>query len=177
MTNDTMTDDEGLDFEIDKLTNSIENVSTSETFKTDVSRLSAAELKTVNKKTGWLFNWKIDMKCPEREVYKLTIAGDNIIQGLISIEDNHDHIYMHLIESAPFNRGKTKIYAGVPGNMVAFACNISLQKGYDGYVAFLSKTKLIEHYQQTLGAILLGGGRMYIKDTAAHKLIDRYFKD
>jgi hypothetical protein len=170
-------DEVGLDFEIDKLTNSIENASTGETFKTDVSRLSAAELKTVTKKTGWVFNWKTEMKKPQHEVYKLTIAGDSIIQGLISIEDNHDHVYMHLVESASFNKGKTKLYAGVLGNLVAFVCSVSLQKGYEGCVAFVSKTKLIEHYQQSLGAVLLGGGRMIIETPAARHLIDRYFKD
>ena len=52
---------------------------------------------------------------------------------------------MHLIESAPFNLGKEKIYLGVPGNLVAFACKLSFQRGGEGYVSFLSKTKLIEH--------------------------------
>jgi len=43
-----------------------------------------------------------------------------IIQGLLSISDYEDHIFMHLIESAPFNFGKPKLYEGVPGNLVAF---------------------------------------------------------
>jgi hypothetical protein len=58
---------------------------------------------------------------------------------------------MHLIESAPFNIGKEKTYLGVPGNLVAFACKLSFQRGGDGYVSFLSKTKLIEHYEKNLG--------------------------
>ena len=33
----------GLDFEIDKLTNSIENISTGEVFDTDIVRLTEAE--------------------------------------------------------------------------------------------------------------------------------------
>jgi hypothetical protein len=40
---------------------------------------------------------------------------------------------MHLIESAPFNKGKNKVYAGVPGNLVAFACKLSFQRGFEGY--------------------------------------------
>jgi hypothetical protein len=35
-----------------------------------------------------------------------------------------DHVFMHLVESAPFNKGKTKLYSGVPGNLVAFACKV-----------------------------------------------------
>jgi hypothetical protein len=63
---------------------------------------------------------------PERDVYKLTITNNqNIIQGLISLEVKPDHVYMHLIESAPFNFGKQKTYLGVSGNLVAFACKLS----------------------------------------------------
>jgi len=46
----------GLDFIIDKLTNSIENVITSESFPTEISVLSVQDLKSVTKKNGWLFD-------------------------------------------------------------------------------------------------------------------------
>ena len=52
---------------------------------------------------------------------------------------------MHLVESAPFNKGKEKIYSGVPGNLVAFACKLSFQRGNEGNIAFISKTQLIDH--------------------------------
>jgi hypothetical protein len=48
----------GLDFEIDKLTNSIENVVTGDSFATEVSVLLKEELKNVSKSKGWLFDWK-----------------------------------------------------------------------------------------------------------------------
>ena len=106
-----------------------------------------ADLKQVTKKNGWPFNWKSELDAPDREVYKLTIQGNpNIIQGLISLSIDVDHIYMHLIESALFNKGKTKVYLGVPGNLVAYACRLSFQRGFDGFVSFHSKTKLIDHY-------------------------------
>jgi hypothetical protein len=62
---------------------------------------------------------------------------------------------MNLIESAPFNIGKNKTYLGIPGNLVAFVCKLSFQRGGEGYVSFLSMTKLIEHYEKSLGAIHL----------------------
>jgi len=65
-----------------------------------------------------------------------------IIQGLISLEIKSDHVYMHLVESAPFNKGKMKIYAGVPGNLVAFACKLSFQRGHEGNVSFFLKLNL-----------------------------------
>ncbi len=130
-----------LDFLVDKLTNSIENVQTGDTFYTNIILLTTADLKTVTKKNGWQFDWKYELKQPEREVYKLPIPNNiSVIQGLIILEIKSDHIYMHLVESAPFYKGKSKVYAGVPGNLVAFACRLSFQRGFEGNVSFISKT-------------------------------------
>lgn len=166
----------GLDFEVDKLTNSIENVITGDSFPTDITIITAADLKNVTKKNGWQFDWKIEFKQPARDVYKLTIVNNqSIIQGLISLEVKYDHVYMHLVENAPFNKGKTKIYSGVPGNLVAFACKLSFQRGNEGNVSFFSKTQLVQHYIDTLGATHFGGRIMIIDTNAALKLINKYF--
>ena len=166
----------GLDFEVDKLTNSIENVITGDSFSTDVSIVTPADLKSITKKNKWQFDWKFEYKQPEREVYKLTIVNNQqVIQGLISIEIKPDHIYTHLVESAPFNKGKSKMYAGVPGNLVAFACKLSFQRGHEGNVSFFSKTQLVQHYIDSLGAMHVGGRIMIIDTIAALKLIDKYF--
>ena len=88
----------GLDFVVDKLTNSIENILTGDSFATDISVISKTDLKIATKKNGWVFNWVEEYKRPERDVYKLTIVNNqNIIQGLISLEVKSDHIYMHLL--------------------------------------------------------------------------------
>jgi hypothetical protein len=50
---------------------------------------------------------------------------------------------MHLIESAKFNKGKNKVYVGVPGNLVAYGCKVSVDKGHEGFLAFDAKTTLI----------------------------------
>lgn len=166
----------GLDFVVDKLTNSIENVVTGDSFPTDITLISSVDLKTVTKKSGWAFDWKDELKQPERDVYKLTIVNNqSVIQGLISLEVKSDHVYMHLVESAPFNKGKTKIYAGVPGNLVAFACKLSFQRGHEGNISFFSKTQLVQHYIDTLGAMHFGGRIMIIDTNAALKLINKYF--
>ena len=166
----------GLDFEVDKLTNSIENVVTGDSFATDISIVTVADLKNITKKNQWQFDWKFEYKQPEREVYKLTIVNNQkIIQGLISLEIKSDHVYMHLVESAPFNKGKAKMYAGVPGNLVAFACKLSFQRGHEGNISFFSKTQLVQHYIDSLGAMHVGGRIMIIDTIAALKLIDKYF--
>jgi hypothetical protein len=166
-----------LDFEIDKLTNSIENVKTGDSFKTEVSLVTKDEIKQITKKNKWVFDWKTEFKAPEREVYKVTIAGSLNIQGLLSLTFRDDHVYMHLIESAHFNKGKNKVYLGVAGNLVAFACKLSFQRGGGGYLSFNSKSRLIEHYKNSLGAVHFSGTLMVIKPETALKLIHKYFNE
>ncbi|NBC57791.1 MAG: hypothetical protein GVY05_05845 [Bacteroidetes bacterium] len=168
----------GLDFLIDELTNSVKNLISGDSFKTEVSIITKTEIKNISKKNNWIFDWKYELKQPERDVYKLTITNNqNNIQGLISLEVKEDHVYMHLVESAPFNKGKNKVYSGVPGNLVAFACKLSFQRGHKGNVAFISKTQLIDHYIESLGAIHFGGRLMIITPNAAKKLINKYYSN
>lgn len=82
---------------------------------------------------------------------------------------------MHLIESAPFNIGKYKTYFGAPANLVAFACKLSFQHGGEGHVSFIAKTKLIDHYIESLGAVHFGGHLMVITTPTALKLINKYY--
>jgi len=92
----------GLDFVVDKLTNSLENSVTGDSFPTDIILATVADLKNTTKKSKWVFDWKAEFKHPERDVYKLTIVNNqSIIQGLISLEIKSDHVFMHLVESAP----------------------------------------------------------------------------
>jgi hypothetical protein len=165
-----------LGIEIGKLTNSIVNTISGDSFPTDVHLIAKVDLKNVTKKNGWLFNWANENKLPDRKVFKLTIRNNpEIIQGLLSISDYNDHYYLHLVESAPFNLGKNKLYEGVPGNLFAFTCKESWDKGYQGFVSFTSKTKLIEHYEKILGATHAGGHKMIIFPQEALQLIRKYF--
>lgn len=93
-----------IDVEIDKLTNSIVNTISGDSFPTDVHLVTKADLKNMTKSKGWLFNWASEVKQSDRQVYKLTIRNNpEIIQGLLSISDFNDHFYLHLIESAAIN--------------------------------------------------------------------------
>jgi hypothetical protein len=166
-----------LDFVVDKLTNSIQNSISGDSFPTEVSRFTKTDLKQVTKKNGWSFNWEVELDDNTKEVYKLTISNNpNVIQGIISLTVEPDHVYMDLLESAPFNRGKNKLYEGVAGNLVAYACKVSFQKGFDGYLSFTAKTKLIDHYVKTLGAYHFGGRIMILNTITANSLIEQYFK-
>jgi hypothetical protein len=165
-----------LEIEVDKLTNSILNTISGDSFPTDVHIVDKNDLKKITQKNGWLFNWAAESKLKDRKVFKLTIRNNpDIVQGLLSISDFKDHFYLHLIESAPFNLGRHKLYEGIPGNLFAFTCKESWDKGYQGFVAFASKTKLIEHYEKTLGATHIGSQKMVIFPQEALKLIRKYY--
>lgn len=129
----------GISIFVDKLTKSIEEVATERSVATDVQRISVVDLKTVLRKNGWKFKWKGELRCEGRELYKLVIKGDDIIQGLISLQRAENYVEMHLIEAAPHNFGKGKKYAGVAGNLVSFACKLSFDEGFGGFVAFTQK--------------------------------------
>jgi hypothetical protein len=163
---------------IDKLTNSIENVISGESFLTVLTRLTAREKKEI-KRSDWQFDWLSEIDDTDNFVYKLTTEQNtHVIQGLISCTDKGDHLFMNLIESARFNKGRNKMYRGVAGNLVAFVCKRSFEKGYDGIVSFVAKTQLIAHYQATLGAKVFGGqGRMFIDTKEALQLVKQYYKD
>ncbi len=168
--------------EIDKLTNSIENAISGDVFDTEFHRLIKANKKHI-KKGDWLFDWHDEISNKEREVYKLTIKNNpEIIQGLISFNAEDNYVFIHLIENAKFNRGKKyndgkeKIYLGVSGNMFAFACKKSKELGFGGFVGFIAKTALMDHYQETMGAEKAIGQRMFINDENAEFLVKKYFK-
>ena len=164
-------------FIIDRLTNSILNVISGDSFQTEVIQIGKSDLKYITKNKGWNFNWKQEFDDIKKEVYKLTIVNNpRIIQGLLSVTIEQDYVFMDLLESAPFNIGKHKIYEGVAGNLVAYACKISFQKGFEGFVAFTAKTKLINHYEKTLGAYHFKNQRMIIDTQAARTLVEKYFK-
>ena len=50
------------DFIIDRLTNSILNTISGDSFPTEVSILTKSDLKNITKKNGWNFNWKVEFK-------------------------------------------------------------------------------------------------------------------
>ncbi|WP_432671080.1 hypothetical protein [Flavobacterium sp. SM2513] len=67
------------------------------------------------------------------------------------------------------------VIVSVSGNLVADACKVSFQKGFDGFVAFTAKTNLIKHYEENLGAFHFKNQRMIIETESAKKLVKKIF--
>jgi len=71
-----------LSVHIDKLTNSILNTISGDSFPTEINQIGSNDLKNVSKKNGWNFNWGAEFKLADRKVYKLTITGNaNVIRA------------------------------------------------------------------------------------------------
>jgi hypothetical protein len=84
-----------------------------------------------------------------------------------------DHVYIHLIESAPRNLFD-KVFDFVGEHLTAFACKRSMDAGYDGFVALHSKTRLTSYYQKNMLAQHIGGGNMIITESSAERLVMLY---
>jgi len=165
-----------LDFEIDKITESIECAETGKRLETDVLPITEYDLNEITESNGWRFDWKFEFYRPNRQVYKLVIKEvPNLIQGVASFEKRENFVYMHLIESSPINIGRGKKYLGVSCNLVAYGCKLSKEFGFDGVLSFDSKTTLVSHYEKTLGAVCISERRMVIFEEDAEILIGKYF--
>lgn len=166
-----------LDFEIDELTNCIVNSLSGDAVNTEINIIDYVDLNIL-RYGNWKFDWVKEHGNRECTVYKLTTIGNpRIIQGLISLSDRKDHIEMKLIENNLFNQGKNRLYYGVAGNMVAFACKLSFELGYEGYLTFTAKTKLITHYQNSLNAKRYKGNDMYIDSLNSLNLVKKYYPE
>lgn len=94
-------------FTIDTLTNSIQNRITIDSFRTNISLLNKKNIIILKGNKRWLFDWINEFNTKGRLIYKLTLEDNkNIIQGLISIRIQADHVFVDLLETAYFNRNK-----------------------------------------------------------------------
>ena len=49
---------------------------------------------------------------------------------------------MNLVESAPFNIGNNKLYEGVAGNLVAYACKVRFKKALKDLLPLMQRQNL-----------------------------------
>ena len=104
------------------------------------------------------------------------IAFDNSVQGRISVKVDGGVADVDIVETAPHNYSHTGRYEGVGAHLFAIACQVSFDAGYDGFVAFTSKSDLVEYYKEKLNASVFRDSRMYIDEEAAQILLDKYMR-
>ena len=145
-------------------------------------------IERAHPRPGEYEEWEFDWSIPERngfEVLALVADGDDRVQGLVAVKPipSNRSVLVDLVEAAPFNSRHNKAavgkeYAGVGAHLFAEAVRVSYGLGYNGFVEFIAKTNLIEHYKKELGATQIGSSQvMCIDERAAKLLYERYYGD
>ena len=171
-----------IGIEIDELTPCLRRASDGKIVKTSVKDVEKGS--SVLKDGLWEFDWKLQARKSDR-VLALFADGDDRGQGLAAIRDTPEvsAVTLDLAESAPWNSKHNKKvegqeYIGVGGHLFAIAVRESYALGYNGFVAFTAKTRLIDYYASEFGATqILGTANMYIDEIAARRLYERYFRN
>lgn len=130
----------------------------------------------------WEFDWRQEAK-NGYTVKRLYAKGDSRLQGLVSTRIRHDihAIEVSLVEAAPMNNPHNKNYVkkeyeGIGGHLFAEAIRQSYDAGFDGFIVFVAKNKLVDYYKKVLGAIQIGKSQqMFIDERKSRELYDKYF--
>lgn len=165
-----------IDVEIDEMTPCLRKNGTNEIVSTHFEEVAFKKYK------GFKFDWS-KKTSDNSKLEALYAEGDDRIQGLLSYRDssNEKAIYVELVESAKHNNGfylkntSDKEYNGVGAHLFAQAVKHSYEAGYNGFIYFTAKSKLIDYYIKELGATQLFGQKMIIDENAAKNLFVRYY--
>jgi hypothetical protein len=127
-----------ITFKIDEITPCLKENATGEIYETEVVRIKRKSvLKKYNQKSGWHVNWASFSE--ETEIYALVLEGTYDIQGMLAIQEDEEAqaIYIAWACTAPHNNiweYGTQKFSGVGGHLLALASDISVKRGYDGFV-------------------------------------------
>jgi hypothetical protein len=157
----------------------LEEVSTGKKVKGLIETITKSEISSPETKIDWQFDWQALMEIEGVFFYKLTLASSpSEIEGLLMLTlINEEMLFMNNIEIAPHNYGKDGQYAHAAGTLIAYACKKSFSMGqgyYLGFLAFESKSNLVELYQKKYGASLAVGQKMFFSPEAGKKLMTQY---
>ncbi len=138
-----------------------------------VNELVRADLKKITKQE-YFFDWKAARK--DAEMYKLSLTGDDGIVGLVALVDvpAEYRIEIKLLASSAQNVGKGKLYEGIAGCLISFACREALTRYGDlACVSLIPKTELKPHYLSKYG-MLPGGKHVFLERKGLLDLIKKY---
>lgn len=137
-----------------------------------IESVSAEEVKSIKKSGRFGFDWEKEIKY---EMYKLRLKNSDEVLGLMSLIDVPGEFRMeiHLLESSKENISKKKEYDGIAGCLIAFACGISFNRNYYGFISLIPKTILRQYYIDEYG--MEDAGLQLFSDTEnSAKLMNKY---
>lgn len=115
------------------------------TYSIEILAVKNNELEAFQK-DEYFFDW-IEEK--NQEVYKLKIVNSSAVLGLISIERIPEEwrIHIRLLCVSRENKGKTKKYENIVGNLLTHVAKIAvLEYGELACISLRPKTKIAQHY-------------------------------
>jgi hypothetical protein len=130
------------------------------------------------RKDGWNFNWRTVFKEKNTSTYILRLKSNpDAVQCVLQLKIEGGLLIMNLVEIAPHNiGGVNKRYDYSAGCLIAFACRESfkLENSYKGFLAFESKTMLIDWYMEKYRAKIAMGQKMFTEPIDGQILIREY---
>jgi len=145
---------------------------TQEEFEAEIVEIDKKDLKKISKSKQFQFDWS-----KEDNIFKIIKSEeeDPEILGLISIINipKELRIHINLVENSNDNKGKNKKVDKVAGCLLAFAVQISFEKGYLGFTSLVPKTELIKLYVNKYGFSQFGR-QLAIERREAINLIQKY---
>lgn len=172
-----------ITFTVDEFTPCLKNVETGDLYDTEVAIVKRKSfLKNFNKKTGWYVNWS--KFSSDTEIFALLLKGTNDVQGLIAVQYDYGAKAVYVLWgcTAPHNNkwqyGKQK-YAGVGGHLLAIASELSVKKGFDGFIYGEAMDEdLYNYYQSEFGAyplpVISNPFRFMLSDKATARMREVY---
>jgi hypothetical protein len=131
------------------------NLETGKKARALIDRAGAYDLVTVRNDTKRFssgFNWSLSKST---EIYKLRLENEKTILGLMSIREENDvsisAIKIELLEVSSENIGSKKKFDRIAGCLIAWACKISFDRGYEGNMFLVPKSNLITHFSSKYG--------------------------
>ncbi|MDR0853219.1 MAG: hypothetical protein LBN34_02515 [Clostridiales Family XIII bacterium] len=124
-------------------------------------------------KRGWSFNWELRASASAKKI-ALTIEDE--IEGIVEFDRDTTSLLnnAYTLEIDPRNRGNSRRYEGIAGTLFAYVAQDAFIAGFDGFVAFISKTNLVEHYIKYYGAERIYGDKLVFREQASRKLIEEF---
>jgi hypothetical protein len=138
-----------------------------------IEKIDKHTAEVMQKYEKWKFDWS-DSELSDCTIYALYVEGNIKTQGLIACRSEKNFVEVVLAESNPLNVGEEGLYQGVGAHLFALACKKSFNEGNEGYVSFVSKTGLVEHYVKSLHAKVLFDRTLAIETEAATYLVNVY---
>lgn len=126
----------------------------------EITKATKKDIKMISKAKTFVFDWRIYERSDEYEIFKLCIEETKEILGLMCLKDwperGHKYVEVVTLELRSDQIGRRKKYTRMAGCLFAFAARVSFQKGHDGWLMLIAKTKTAPVFEKEYGFFHLG---------------------